>query len=244
MNKKIFIILICIIVLIVVGIIVFINRDEANSLNSEDYNIYNVNEETNITNNNEITERIQDITIQGVVELHHSGFIYIFNGQHFGEYGFEMEEYTMSNINDNKQNCIDFFTSKEFDTSYIEEGDILICKGDLIEYSSGNNDFDTKDNPIIVLKSNDFDTMKQATIKGERQAIVTVGEYFDFDGEIYLKYEISENGYKLPFTLKFNIQDDKAKVLGDLKKGETVKVQYKDSNVSLERLTIDSIEVY
>ena len=33
-------------------------------------------------------------------------------------------------------------------------------------------------------------------------------------------------------------------VTDELKKGEKVKVQYKDSNVSLEQLTINSIEAY
>ena len=244
MNKKIFIILICIIVLIIAVIIGFSRiKEEDDSANYENYNIYN-EEETNMDNNAIITEKLQDVVIQGVVELHHNGFIYIFNGQHFGEYGFEMEEYTRSNIDDKNQKCIDFFTSEEYDTSYIEEGDLLICTGDLTKYSIGNDDFDTKDNSIIVLKSDDFEKMKQETIKGERTAVVTVGEYFDSNGEIYLKYEISEKGYKLPFVLKFNIKKDNAKVLGNLKKGEKVKVQYKDSNVSLEQLTINSIEAY
>ena len=35
----------------------------------------------------EIEETIENTTIQGIVELNHNGYIYIFNGQHFGEYG-------------------------------------------------------------------------------------------------------------------------------------------------------------
>lgn len=79
----------------------------------------------------EITEVIKDTVIQGIVELNHNGYIYIFNGQHFGEFGLEMKEYTRANINNKNQKCLDYFTLKEYDTNYIQEGDILICSGDL-----------------------------------------------------------------------------------------------------------------
>ena len=60
-----------------------------------------------------------------------------------------MEEYTRANIDDKNQKCIDYVTSKEYDTSYIEEGDIVICKGDLTSYSIKNDDLDTKDNQLL-----------------------------------------------------------------------------------------------
>ena len=243
MNKKIFIILICIIVLIIAVIIGFSRiKEEDDSANYENYNIYN-EEETNMDNNAIITEKLQDVVIQGVVELHHNGFIYIFNGQHFGEYGFEMEEYTRANIDDKNQKCIDYVTSKEYDTSYIEEGDIVICKGDLTSYSIKNDDLDTKDNPIIVLKADDYNKMQHEAIKEERTAVVTIGEYFDFNGEIYLKYEISDKEYKLPFVLRFNVKEDNTNIKGKLEKGKKVKVEYKNPNISTEQLVLKSIEV-
>ena len=104
---------------------------------------------------NEVTETIKDAVIQGRVELNHNGYIYIFNGQHFGEFGLEMEEYTRANIKDNNQTCIDYLTLEKYNTSYIQGGDLLICTGDLRKkgYSMGDNDFDTKNNAIVVLKS-------------------------------------------------------------------------------------------
>ena len=37
---------------------------------------------------------------------------------HFGEYGFEMEEYTNANIDNKTQECIDYRTSEKNDTSF------------------------------------------------------------------------------------------------------------------------------
>ena len=45
-----------------------------------------------------------------------------------------MKEYARANINDKKQECIDYYTLEKYDTSYIQEGDIIICTGDLIKY--------------------------------------------------------------------------------------------------------------
>ena len=166
MKKTTIIIIICIIIIIFLGIIFFYESKKSNKIEKE--NNYSViyNEKGNVvydeSKEDEITEIIEDIAIQGIVELHDNGYIYIFNGQHFGEFGFEMEEYTRANIKDKKQKCIDYFTLKEYDTDYIQEGDLLICSGDLSKkgYSMGDNNFDTKDSPIIVLKSSDYNNMK------------------------------------------------------------------------------------
>ena len=199
----------------------------------------------------EITEVIKDTVIQGIVELNHNGYIYIFNGQHFGEFGFEMEEYTRANINNKNQKCLDYFTLKEYDTSYIQEGDILICSGDLSKkgYSMGDNDFDTKDNAIIVLKSNVYNQMKKDALIGKRaySSIVTVDDEYVESGYVYLKYSLeddthSDTGYNFPFAVKAYIEDD-TKVIGDLKKGKRVKVTYKDENADFDNMKLQSIEV-
>ena len=154
------IIIICtllLLILILLGIIFF--KKSEKTIETESSNNYSViyDEKGNViydrSKENEVTEFVENTVIQGIVELHDNEYIYIFNGQHFGEFGFEMEEYTRTNINDKKQKCIDYFTLKEYDTDYIEEGDLLICSGDLSKKGyGGENDFDTKDNPIIVLK--------------------------------------------------------------------------------------------
>lgn len=192
---------------------------------------------------NEVGEIIENTTIQGIVELNSNGHIYIFNGQHFGEYGLEMEEYTRANIYDKKQECIDYYTSEKYDTSYIEEGDIIICKGDLIKYkyNMGNNDFDTKDNSIIILKAKDYNEMKKETLNNDRTIIATVEDYYS-NGEIYIKYDISDKEYNLPFALKFK-HIDEIEVKGNIRRGDKIRVEYKDLTVSLDELELKSIEV-
>ena len=85
--------------------------------------------------------------------------------------------------------------------------------------------------------------MQHEAIKEERTAVVTIGEYFDFNGEIYLKYEISDKEYKLPFVLRFNVKEDNTNIKGKLEKGKKVKVEYKNPNISTEQLVLKSIEV-
>lgn len=247
MNKKIIIIIIGIILVIAIGSIVFVSRNmEKNDIENFDSNskIYDKNGNIiyDMSMQKEIVETIENTTIQGVVELNHNGYIYIFNGQHFGEYGFEMKEYTRANIDNKNQECIDYYTSEKYDTSYIQEGDIIICNGDLKKYSMGDNDFDTKDNAITVLKSKDYNKIKNETVNNIRTCVITVGEYYDTTGEIYVKYDISDKEYKFPFVLKFNITDN-TQVIGKLGKGKELKIQYKDLNVPLNELELKTIEV-
>jgi len=103
MKKKIIILVICTILVIFLFGVVFFYKDKK-SEKTENSNKYSViyDKEGNIiydmSKKDEITEVIKDTVIQGIVELNHNGYIYIFNGQHFGEFGFEMEEYTRANI--------------------------------------------------------------------------------------------------------------------------------------------------
>ena len=199
MKKNIIIVICVILVIILFGIMLFnkekeIDNTRIDKTEFEHSTIYD--EDGNllydISKSKEIEGTIENTTIQGIVELNHNGYIYIFNGQHFGEYGLEMKEYTRANIDDKKQECIDYYTSKKYDTSYIQEGDIIICTGDLIKYkyTMGNNDFDTRDNSIIVLKSKDYDAIKKETINNEKTVITTVVDYYNTSGEIYIKYDI------------------------------------------------------
>ena len=152
MKKKIIIFIICIILVVFLCGVVFFYKDKKSD-KTESSDKYSVildkkgNSIYDMSKNDEITEVIKDTVIQGIVELNHNGYIYIFNGQHFGEFGFEMQEYTRANINNKNQKCLDYFTLKEYDTNYIQEGDVLICSGNLSKKGYvGENDFDTKDN--------------------------------------------------------------------------------------------------
>ena len=184
-------------------------------------------------------------------KLHDNGYIYIFNGQHFGEFGFEMDEYTSANIKENNQKCIDYMTLKEYDTSYVQEGDLLICSGDLyIKGYGGINDFDTKDNSIIVLKSNDYTGMKKEVLNGNSKypSAVTIGEsYADSSGYVYLKYTLeddthSDTGYNFPFGVKAYITEN-TKIEGNLQNGKIVEVQYEDLKEPYDELNLKTIKV-
>lgn len=243
MKKNIIIVICVILVIILLGIMLF------NKVKEKDDTITNETEFAHsaiydTSKSKEIEETIENTTIQGVVELNHNGYIYIFNGQHFGEYGFEMEEYTMANIIDKKQNCIDYYTSEKYDTSYIKEGDLIICTGNLTKYTNefATADFDTKDNPIIVLKSSNYNTMKKDKIISEHKNVGTIGAYYSSVKEVYIKYELSDREYNFPFALKFYITPD-TQIIGNLQKGKKVVLQYKDLNAELAELELKSIEV-
>ena len=257
MNKKkmLFIILICILLIFVaiVGILFFIKRPQEKEENSNNSSvIYDSegHEISDLSKKDDITETVENTVIQGIVELHHNGYIYTFNGQHFGEFGFEMEEYTRANIADKKQKCIDYITLQEYDTDYIEEGDLLICSGTLYKKGySGENDFDTKDNAIIVLKSNDYNNMKLEVLKGNNiyPSTVTIGESYAESGYVYLKYSLeddihSDTGYNFPFAIKAYITDN-TKVTGKIENGKSVKVKYKNLEDQLNELELESIEI-
>lgn len=247
--KKNIIVICVILVIILLGIMLFNTRKEIDDTRIDETEfshsaIYDENGNFiyDASKSKEIEETIENTTIQGIVELNHNGYIYIFNGQHFGEYGFEMQEYSRANIDNKNQKCIDYYTLEEYDSNYIQEGDIIICTGDLKKYSMGDNDLDTKDNAITVLKSKDYNKIKNETLNNTRTGVITVGEYYDSTGEIYVKYDISDKEYKLPFVLKFNITDD-TQVIGNIEKGKELKIQYKDLNLPVDELEIRTIEV-
>lgn len=254
MKKKIIIISIILIIILSVSLLVlFLYKSKKAKYKLDDSTcIYDKNGQviSNFSEKDEIVETQENVSIQGIVELHHNGYIYIFNGQHFGEFGLEMEEYTSANIIDKNQKCIDYMTLKEYDTSYIQEGDILICSGDLKKKLHGGlNDFNTKDNPIIVLKSNDYSEMKKNVLNGNSKysSKVTIEEGYEYSGYIYLKYTLeddthSDTGYNFPFGVKAYITQD-TKIEGDLQDGESVEVQYEDLTEPFDELNLKSIKI-
>lgn len=239
-NKKIniiiFIILFCIILLL--GIYIILNNKDKS---------FNKNTTYNVEKKDEVYEIIENTEIQGIVELKHNGYIYIFGGQHFGEYGFEMQEYTTANIDNNNQKCIDYITGEEYDTNYIKEGDVLFCNGDLIKKSLSDNQFDTKNNPIIVLKSKDYSNIINKTLSNPEIAVITIGDFYKSSGEVYLKYSIDNTSYsnkiyKIVFAIKA-INSDNTQILGELKKGNKVKVEYENLNKEFNKFELKSIKV-
>lgn len=254
--KKFKIMSFCILLIFIIGSILFFSNK--NNKKEEKKEVNQVTETNNMVNNQTIYNNVQDKEekfgdnkkselpqipgtkrIQGIIELNHDGRMFMFNGQHFGEFGFEMEEYTEAHIANNKQKCIDYITHIEHNADYIEEGDILICSRDSLKSKNNNSN---EDNTFIVLKAKDYETMKREALNHEREFITTVGEYHDNDRTLYLKYSISDGDYQFPFAIKVNLAED-IKILGKLEKGITVKVEYKDVNVPLNELEIQTIEI-
>ncbi len=253
MKKRTIIIVIIAIIVIIIGLLtLFLYKNNKSNSQVDTTRIYDQNGQliADFSKKNEVIETKENISIQGIVELHDNGYIYIFNGQHFGEFGFEMNEYTRANITDKNQKCIDYMTLQEYDTSYIQEGDLLICSGDLyIKGYGGINDFDTKDNSIIVLKSNDYTEMKKEVLNGNSKysSVVTIGESYADLGYVYLKYTLeddthSDTGYNFPFGIKAYITEN-TEIEGDLQNGKFVEVQYEDLTEPFDELNIKSIKV-
>ncbi len=238
MSKKnvIFIVFIVLVISIGIGMMIIKKTNKV----AEDTDTYSSNVGYNIPEQKEIVETIENVTAHGIVELNSNGYIYTFNGQHFGELGIEMEEYDSVNIENKNQECIDYYTSEKYDTNYIELGDIIFCTGNIVKYSDGKRNFDTKDSPIIVLKAKDFNNMQKDAISNKIDATITTFNYSESEKQIYLKYNISDKGYELPFVLKFNITDD-VEIIGNLL-GKEVKVQYKDTNKPIDELELKTIE--
>lgn len=254
MKRKILIILaICIVLIMIIPVISLINKSKNDMPISynEDGNKMGYDETYSVigdlSKENKITSIINDTTIQGLVELKRDKFIYIFGGQHFGELGYEIEEYTSSNIDNKNQTCIDYITLEKHDTNYIEEGDLLICTGDLTkrDIRFDNNDIDTKDNAIIVLKAKDYNKMKENALQ-ENTKIIAGWTYIE-EGYMYLKYDIedkthSDKTYYFPFIQKAYITSN-TKIIGELEKGKSVKVQYNDSSEMVDGLELKVITV-
>ena len=209
----------------------------------------------------EITTITNDIVIQGLVEGKSEKSINMSGGQLFEEFVYDIEEYTTANIEIKNQTCIDYLTSEEYDTNYIEIGDLLICRGDLTKHSNATIKYiDTKNNEIVVLKREDFNKMQEQTINSDNP-IITIEEMYltnntnaDTLSYIYIKYDIedktnSDTIYHFPFVRKAYITD-RTEIIGKLEKGKKIKIQYDYSDdiynnskyVDL-RLKLKSIEV-
>lgn len=183
-------------------------------------------------------EKISDTTIQGLVEVHHDGHIYLFNGEHFGELGYEIDGYTSAYLEDCNQVCIDYKTGEKYDATYIEIGDLLICTGDLTK-KVYDSDFDTKNNPIIVLKQKDYRSMKQQALSGDATIISSIKTGWSEEEYLYIEYDIMDKNYHFPFIQKVKMSET-TEVIGKLEKGKEIKrIEYKQGIDGLELKLIE-----
>ncbi len=270
MKKKVLIILGLIVLLVVIVFTTLIvnkkvKLEEEQEQEDEVGQIYNDKENFAYDLEREITTITNDIVIQGLVEGKSEKSINMSGGQLFEEFVYDIEEYTTANIEIKNQTCIDYLTSEKYDINYIESGDLLICRGDLIKYSNAPIKYiDTKNNEIVVLKREDFNKMQEQTINSDNP-IITIGAMYltnnNTDGVtsstesyLYIKYDIEDNTnsdtvHHFPFVRKVYITD-RTEIIGKLEKGKKIKVQYDYSDdvynnakyVDL-RLKLKSIEV-
>lgn len=254
MKRKKIIIIGIIVLLVVVIITLFMVKQlkTTEQIVSEADDIGYDNNETETTRALNILNRqilVEDTRIQGIVQLKYNGEITITECQHFGELGYPIEEYSFAVIKDKNQVCVDYFTSEKYDTSYVETGDILICIGNLIKNTTRGDDFDTKENSIIVLKSSDYNKMKEESLNKQRDTKITLGDLYMDDQEqqyLFLKYDIVDSTltdtYHFPFIQKSYITDT-TNISGNLEKGKPVKIQFTDLNSDSDGLVLKSIKV-
>lgn len=109
-----------------------------------------------------------------------------------------MEEYTRANIKDNNQTCIDYLTLEKYNTSYIQEGDLLICTGDLRKKGYSMEDDTHSDTgynfPFAVKAYIEDDTKVIGDLKkGKRVKVTYKDENVDFDNMKLQSIEVVEN---------------------------------------------------
>lgn len=262
MRKKILIVLGAIILLLVIILTALILNEKIKldeKQEDEVGQIYDDKENFAYDLEREITTITNDIVIQGLVEGKSEKSINMSGGQLFEEFVYDIEEYTTANIEIKNQTCIDYLTSEKYDINYIESGDLLICRGDLIKYSNAPIKYiDTKNNEIVVLKREDFNKMQEQIINSDNPIITiennTDGVTSSTESYLYIKYDIedktnSDTVHHFPFVRKVYITD-RTEIIGKLEKGKRIKVQYDYSDdvynnakyVDL-RLKLKSIEV-
>lgn len=190
---------------------------------------------------------INNTKIQGIVQVKYNGEITLTENQYFGELGYRIEEYSFVVIKDNKQKCIDYFTQEVHDTNYIDIGDILICSGELTQNRNRADDFDTKENSIIVLKKSDFEKRKKEVLDENKNHAIVIGDLYLESQYLYLKFEIIDNSnstetYHFPFIERAYIREN-TKVIGEIEKGKKAKVKYHIQNEELNEIELESMEV-
>lgn len=235
--KRNFIITIAIIVILILVVftVKYKNNIKENELeaNTNLSKIYDTNgkELTTLTNEKKVKDVIKDTFIMGTVEVKKDEYIYIFGGQHFGEKGYEVKEYTTANIPINSSlTCIDYITLEKHSLDYIEEGDILICTGNLTKYENVNylNDFEAFS--IVVVKNKDLINIEKEAFNNKRFMNVTIGEVYP--DELYLIYDVEDDtnsdiSYHFIFVQKVNMTDI-AEIDGKIEEGKSVQVEYND----------------
>ena len=84
-KRTIIIVIIAIIIITIALLALFLYKNNKSNSQVDTTRIYDQNGQliADFSNINEVTEIKENISIQGIVEVHHNGYIYIFNGQHF-----------------------------------------------------------------------------------------------------------------------------------------------------------------
>lgn len=236
MKKKIIIIIVIMIILLLTIFTIKYKDNTEENVAGEDTKlskIYDENGEelTAITDEKKVKDVINNTLIMGTVEVKNDKYIYIFNGQHFGEKGYEVKEYTAANINiNNGLTCIDYITLEKHSIDYIEEGDVLICTGNLTKYENVNYLNDFKASSIVVAKNKDLINIEKEAFNNKRFINVTIGEVYP--DELYLIYDVeddtnSDTSYHFIFVQKVNMTDI-AEIDGKIEEGKSVQVEYND----------------
>ncbi len=191
---------------------------------------------------------IDNLEIKGLVENIEDDYIVIFKGRHEGELGLEVKGYTSAYVENKNQIFVDCMTGEEHDINYINEGDLLICNGTLIEKSGHFYGFDTKDNKIMFFKKSDLDEIRNNAILNNLTSCSSITIHSIFSNYMYIEFNLEYitnlgEKYTLSFIEKMYYSDI-SNISGQLSVHNSIKnIELKIYDIALPDISIISMEL-
>lgn len=137
---------------------------------------------------------------------------------------------------------------KEYDISYINEGDLLICNGTLIEKSGHFYGFDTKDNKIMFFKKSDLDKIKNNAILNNLTSCSSITIHSIFSNYMYIEFNLEYitnlgEKYTLSFIEKMYYSDI-SNISGQLSVHNSIKnIKLNIYDITIPDISIISMEL-
>lgn len=217
-----------------------------NSLKSTSDN--KVSKSSNFSIYSSAIKTIDNAEIKGLVENIEDDYIVIFKGRHEGELGLEVKGYTSAYVENKNQTFVDCITGKEYDISYINEGDLLVCNGTLIEKSGHFYGFDTKDNKIMFFKKSDLDKIKNNAILNNLTSCSSITIHSIFSNYMYIEFNLEYitnlgEKYTLSFIEKMYYSDI-SNISGQLSVHNSIKnIKLNIYDITIPDISIISMEL-
>lgn len=246
---KILFYLLLIVLLIILVTLLIRKFNISNILNSfKSTSTNNITKSSNFSVYSSAIKTIDNAEVKGLVEHIEDDYIIIFGGRHEGELGLEIKGYTSAYVENKDQIFVDCMTGKEHDISYINEGDLLICNGTLIEKSGHFYGFDTKDNKIMFFKKSDLDEIRNNAILNNLANCSSITIHSIFSNYMYIQFNLEYitnlgEKYTLSFIEKMYYSDI-SNISGQLSVHNSIKnIELKIYDIALPDISIISMEL-